>query len=98
MTSSIRNEFIGTESAESVYNSRRSFLVKTAALTGGLALGIRLPTAAQAAISPPGGPELTHWIIIQPDETVIVRVARSELGQGTFTGLTMLVAEELECD
>ena len=98
MTSSIRNEFIGTESAESVYNSRRSFLVKTAALTGGLALGIRLPTAAQAAISPPGGPELTHWIIIQPDETVIVRVARSELGQGTFTGLAMLVAEELECD
>ena len=98
MTSSIRNEFIGTESAESVYNSRRSFLVKTAALTGGLALGIRFPTAAQAAISPPGGPELTHWIIIQPDETVIVRVARSELGQGTFTGLAMLVAEELECD
>jgi len=98
MTSSIRNEFIGTEPAESVYNSRRSFLVKTAALTGGLALGIRLPTAAQAAISPPGGPELTHWIIIQPDETVIVRVARSELGQGTFTGLAMLVAEELECD
>ena len=98
MKSSIRNEFIGTEPAESVYNSRRSFLVKTAALTGGLALGIRLPTAAQAAISPPGGPELTHWIIIQPDETVIVRVARSELGQGTFTGLAMLVAEELECD
>jgi len=98
MTSSIRNEFIGTEPAESVYNSRRSFLVKTAALTGGLALGIRLPTAAQAAISPPGGPELTHWIIIQPDETVIVRVARSELGQGTFTGWAMLVAEELECD
>jgi len=98
MTSSIRNEFIGTEPAESVYNSRRSFLVKTAALTGGLALGIRFPTAAQAAISPPGGPELTHWIIIQPDETVIVRVARSELGQGTFTGLAMLVAEELECD
>ena len=98
MTSSIRNEFIGTEPAESVYNSRRSFLVKTAALTGGLVLGIRLPTAAQAAISPPGGPELTHWIIIQPDETVIVRVARSELGQGTFTGLAMLVAEELECD
>jgi isoquinoline 1-oxidoreductase subunit beta len=98
MTSSIRNDFIGTDAAESVYNSRRSFLVKTAALTGGLALGIRLATPAQAAISSPGGPELTHWIIIQPDETVIVRVARSELGQGTFTGLAMLVAEELECD
>jgi isoquinoline 1-oxidoreductase subunit beta len=98
MTSSIDNDSVGVADAQSVHNSRRSFLVKTAALTGGLALGIRLPTAAQAAISAPGGPELTHWIIIQPDETVIVRVARSELGQGTFTGLAMLAAEELECD
>jgi isoquinoline 1-oxidoreductase beta subunit len=98
MTSSIRNDSSAEQARDSAYNSRRSFLVKTAALTGGLALGIRLPNTAQAAISPPGGPELTHWIIIQPDETVIVRVARSELGQGTFTGLAMLVAEELECD
>ena len=37
-------------------------------------------------------------MVIQPDDTVIVRIARSELGQGTFTGLAMLVAEELECD
>ena len=46
----------------------------------------------------PQMPEITHWLVIQPDETVVVRVARTELGQGTFTGLPMLVAEELECD
>ena len=62
-------------------------------------LGVRLPSSAQAADShAAGGPELTHWIVIQPDDTVVIRIARSELGQGTFTGLAMLVAEELECD
>jgi isoquinoline 1-oxidoreductase beta subunit len=82
----------------SIDTDRRDFLVKTAALTGGLALGVHLPEFAQAAISTPQGPELTHWIVIQPDDTVIIRIARSELGQGSFTGLAMLVAEELECD
>src|SRR5689334_21212651 len=77
---------------------RRAFLIKTAALAGGLALGVRLPDLAQAATVTPQGPELTHWIVIQPDDTVIVRIARSELGQGSFTGLAMLVAEELDCD
>ena len=47
---------------------------------------------------PPQTPEVTHWIVIQPDDTVVIRIARSELGQGTFTGLAQLVAEELECD
>ena len=79
-------------------SDRRDFLVKTAALSGGLALGVRLPTSAHAAQGTPQMPEITHWLTIQPDETVVVRVARSELGQGTFTGLPMLVAEELECD
>jgi isoquinoline 1-oxidoreductase beta subunit len=79
-------------------SDRRGFLVKTTALTGGLALGVRLPMSAQAAQSVPQTPEITHWLVVQPDETVVVRVARSELGQGTFTGLPMLVAEELECD
>ncbi|MEO6745070.1 MAG: molybdopterin cofactor-binding domain-containing protein [Caldimonas sp.] len=42
--------------------------------------------------------EMNCWVVIQPDETVIIRVARSEMGQGTLTGLAQLVAEELECD
>jgi isoquinoline 1-oxidoreductase beta subunit len=83
---------------QSIHTDRRDFLIKTAALTGGLALGVHLPELAQAAVSTPQGPELTHWIVIQPDDTVIIRIARSELGQGSFTGLAMLVAEELECD
>jgi len=84
---------------ESIRTDRRNFLVKTATMAGGLALGVRLPLSdAEAADSAAQGPEVTHWILIKPDDTVVVRIARSELGQGTFTGLAMLVAEELECD
>jgi isoquinoline 1-oxidoreductase beta subunit len=79
-------------------SSRRDFLVKSAATTGALAIGFQLPGFAHAAAGADGAPEVTHWIVIQPDDTVIIRIARSELGQGTFTGLSQLVAEELECD
>lgn len=88
---------IKTAISETMNPGRRDFLVKTAAVTGGLALGVRLPGAAHAADAS-AVPEVTHWVVIQPDETVIVRIARSELGQGSFTGLPMLIAEELECD
>ena len=74
---------------------RREFLVSVAAAAGGLALGFDVPLGAQAA---GGAPEITAWIVIQGDDTVIIRVARSEMGQGTLTALPMLVAEELECD
>lgn len=76
---------------------RRDFLVKTAALSGGLMIGVNLAGTVQAADAA-GTSEVTHWIVIQPDDTVVIRVARSELGQGSFTGLVQLVAEELECD
>src|SRR5207245_4815966 len=55
------------------------------------------PVLAQAA-SKGRAPELTAWIIVNPDNSVVIRVARSEMGQGSSTGLPMLVAEELECD
>ncbi len=76
--------------------SRRSFLQRSTALAGAFVLGIQ----GRAALAASNGtaPEVTHWVVIQPDDTVIIRIARSELGQGTFTGLAQLVAEELECD
>ena len=45
-----------------------------------------------------GSPEVNAWVVIKPDDTVVIRIARSEMGQGTLTGLAQLVAEELECD
>jgi isoquinoline 1-oxidoreductase subunit beta len=80
--------------------SRRTFVVGSAAAGGGLALGFKLPdigpALAQGAGSP--GTEVNAWVLVQPDDTCVIRVARSEMGQGTITGLVQLVAEELECD
>jgi len=76
---------------------RRSFLLSTAAIGGGLALGFAIPFTASAR-GPTEVPEITAWLMIRPDDTVIIRVARSEMGQGSFTALPMLVAEELQCD
>jgi isoquinoline 1-oxidoreductase beta subunit len=85
---------------EALNMNRRTFLISTAAVGGGLALGLQLPfgpgTAAAAATG--GTPEINAWVVIRPDDTVVVRVVRSEMGQGTITGLAQLVAEELECD
>jgi isoquinoline 1-oxidoreductase beta subunit len=79
--------------------NRRSFLAGAAAIGGGLSLGFRIPSGlavAQAAAD--SVPEVNAWVVIRPDDTVVIRVARSEMGQGTLTGLAQLVAEELECD
>ncbi len=78
--------------------SRRSFLVGSAAAAGGFALGFHVPLAQKARASSAGVPEVNAWVLIKPDETVLIRIARSEMGQGTLTGLAQLVAEELECD
>ena len=81
--------------------SRRAFLVRTAAVAGALVLGFHVPWERRqglAAAIPNEGAELNAWIVIQPDESVVIRVARSEMGQGIFTSLPMLVAEELGCD
>ncbi|HET7764945.1 MAG TPA: molybdopterin cofactor-binding domain-containing protein [Burkholderiales bacterium] len=75
--------------------SRREFLKVSTALGAGLALELNLSSALGADAK---GPELTAWIVIRPDDSVLIRVARSEMGQGSSTGLPMLVAEELECD
>jgi len=78
---------------------RRTFVVGAAAVGGGLALGLDIPFGGPKVVrAQDGSPEITAWIVIRPDDTVVIRVARSEMGQGTITGLAQLVAEELECD
>lgn len=79
--------------------TRRQFVVSSTMASGGLALGFHFPAAAQATpLSSLGGSEVNAWVVIKPDETCIIRIARAEMGQGTHTGLAQLVAEELECD
>jgi isoquinoline 1-oxidoreductase subunit beta len=76
--------------------SRRSFLVGVSAAGGGLALSLAVPfepvrTAEKTS-------EVNAWLLIGSDNSVVIRIARAEMGQGAQTGLAMLVAEELECD
>lgn len=81
--------------------SRRKFLVAAAAAGGGLALGVRVPgirSALAQGVMGSEGTEVGAWVFIKPDDQVIIRIARSEMGQGSLTGLAQLVAEELECD
>ena len=79
--------------------NRRSFVIGAAAVGGGLALGFDLPFGGPAVVrAADGSPEVNAWVVIRPDDTVVIRVARSEMGQGSLTGLAQLVAEELECD
>jgi len=78
--------------------SRRKFLVSSAAVGGGLALGLRLPFGPGVVRAADGSPEITVWVVIRPDNTTVIRVVRAEMGQGTITGLAQLVAEELEAD
>jgi len=77
---------------------RRSFLVGTAAVGGGLSLGLEIPFGPDVVRAADGSPEVNAWVVIRPDDTVVIRIARSEMGQGSLTGLAQLVAEELECD
>jgi isoquinoline 1-oxidoreductase beta subunit len=80
--------------------SRRDFLRVSAAAGGGLLLGLHLPGRARAASAAPEAEPFAPnaWIRIAPDDTVTLLVARSEMGQGVYTALPMLLAEELEAD
>src|SRR5258708_39005636 len=87
--------------------SRRQFITTTLTAAGGFALGIGIEGPAQAASlsARPWGEEAKRypgegnaWVVIEPDDTVIIRYGRAAMGQGSFTALPQLLTQELECD
>lgn len=81
--------------------SRRNFIVGSGAAVAGLSLGFHVPFLASASAQEAGAnlpPEINAWVVVKPDDTIVIRIARSEMGQGTLTGLAQLVVEELEGD
>ncbi|MFM7295162.1 MAG: molybdopterin cofactor-binding domain-containing protein [Burkholderiales bacterium] len=86
-----------------VNTGRRRFVKGAASSAGSLVVGFHVPFLKNADAQTPSSastaiPEINAWVVIKPDDTVVVRIARSEMGQGTLTGLAQLVAEELGCD
>ncbi|MBU3582480.1 xanthine dehydrogenase family protein molybdopterin-binding subunit [Polynucleobacter sp. 15G-AUS-farblos] len=87
--------------------SRRHFVIGSSAIAAGLAIGFDLPMMSSAnaamgtgitAMDPLTNPEIGIWVVVKPNDDVIVRIVRSEMGQGTITGLAQMVAEELQCN
>ena len=76
--------------------SRRGFLGASA--SAGLVVAFHVPFAGAALAQGAQAPEVNAWVVVKPDDSVIIRIARSEMGQGTLTGLAQLVAEELDCN
>ncbi len=77
--------------------SRRGLLAGSAAAAGAFSFGFTIPFGSEA-LAQGATPEINAWVVIHPDDKVVIRIARSEMGQGTLTGLAQLVAEELNCD
>src|SRR5215469_12667746 len=74
--------------------SRRGFLRTGATAAGGLLVGFRLPATAQSSAPV----RLNAWVHVGSDDMVTLFIHKAEMGQGTVTSLSMLLAEELECD
>jgi isoquinoline 1-oxidoreductase beta subunit len=88
--------------------TRRGAIVGGAAAAGALVIGFWMPRRAQAPLAAQDGAvwadeesatsEVNAWVVVAPDDTVTVRIAQTELGQGVWTSNAMMVAEELQCD
>ena len=95
------------KTTEATNTSRRHFIVGSSAIATGLAIGFDFSfiSAANAAMgtsttsmAPLASPEIGVWVVVKPNDDIVVRIVRSEMGQGTITGLAQMVAEELQCD
>jgi isoquinoline 1-oxidoreductase subunit beta len=87
--------------------SRRHFILAVASAAGGLLVGIGAapgrPRAATISTQPWNDNdyaphEIDAWIAIDPDDSILIRYQRSEMGQGSMTALPMMITEELQCD
>jgi isoquinoline 1-oxidoreductase subunit beta len=87
--------------------NRRQFMLTTSVVGGAFVLGFVLPSrqveAGVIAENPwtsptTAGAEINAWLVVGSDDVITIRVAQSEMGEGVFTSMPMLVAEELECD
>src|SRR6516162_4332064 len=87
--------------------SRRDLLSTAAVASGALVVGFWMPQRAAGQIISPQGAvwavepdvrEINAWVVVAPDDTVTIRIAQTELGQGVWTSNAMMVAEELQCD
>ena len=87
--------------------SRRAFIQASLSAAGGLAIAAFAPEFAGATTvsgqpwSPETGKapdEVNAFVVIDPDNSITLRVAKSDMGQGVLTSMAMILAEELECD
>jgi isoquinoline 1-oxidoreductase beta subunit len=88
------NRHSGHSNAENVGMDRRHFLKVSGTASAGMSLGFFLPERALAA----DAPQLNVWVEIEPNNTIVIRYARAEMGQGSMTSAPMMIAEELEAD
>ena len=77
--------------------TRRNFIIFAAVTGGCLGFGLRLRSINSKDLRSINSKdeEIHHWIVISPDNTVTVRVAQMEMGQGAMTSTAQLLAEEL---
>jgi isoquinoline 1-oxidoreductase subunit beta len=95
----------GTDVASTV--NRRDFILTAVSVAGGLMIGIGAARGRADAAAISAQPwnhneyaphEIDAWIAIDPDDSILIRYQRSEMGQGSMTALPMMITEELQCD
>lgn len=84
---------------DQINTSRRDFIKTSLTATGGLSIAIALPgcqSIHQSVMQDNGAWEANAWLEITSDNRLVFTLDRVEMGQGTYTGLTTMVAEELD--